>query len=106
MAKKIFISMPMRDKIHEEILSAQAKILKKVSYFLDDDTILVETFLDEKLDPLKCLGENLQRMNTADYVVFAEGYENARGCRIEYTCACEYGKKILLEHGNEIQEVF
>ena len=45
-------------------------------------------------------------MNTADYVVFAEGYENARGCRIEYTCACEYDKKILKEHGNEIQEVF
>ena len=58
MAKKIFISMPMRDKIRKEILSAQAKILKKVSYFLDEDTILVETFLDEKLDPLECLGES------------------------------------------------
>lgn len=108
MTKKIFISLPMRDKSREEILTAQTNLLERVSDYFNECVILVETFLDEEqeLTPLECLGESLKRMSRADYVVFAEGYENARGCRIEYNCARDYGKKILVEHGNEFQEVF
>lgn len=108
MAKKIFVSLPMRGKAREEILTAQGKIIDKAFNYFNESVILIESFLSEnaKLNPLECLGESIKRMSRADYVIFGEGYENARGCRIEYDCAREYGKKILIEHGNDFQEVF
>ncbi len=108
MAKKIFVSLPMRGKTREEILTTQGKIADKTFNYFNESVVLIESFLNEnpEITPLECLGESIKRMSRADYVIFGEGYENARGCRIEYDCAREYGKKILVEHGNYFQEVF
>lgn len=34
-------------------------------------------------------------MATADYVVFVEGWQNARGCQIQRLCAKKYGLEII-----------
>ena len=41
--------------------------------------------------PLWYLGESLKLLATADVAYFAKGWEKARGCKIEHTCAVEYG---------------
>ncbi|MBQ7220777.1 MAG: hypothetical protein IJS28_07350 [Synergistaceae bacterium] len=104
--QKIFVSMPMRDLFEDEIRSRQETLLKKVGEYLGKPVMLVETFInDGKLTALECLGELIKRMAGADWVLFASGWETARGCKIEMACALQYNKKILLENGSIIQEV-
>ena len=111
MAKKIYLSIPMIDKNYEEFIQAQAELSEKVSKYLNEDVSLAENVSPKtiKLNPAEYwlyFGERLGNMCKSDYVVFAEGYENVKRCRIEYKVASEDDKKILVEHGNEIQEVF
>ena len=95
--KKVFVSIPMRDKLRDEILSEQAKILARVNEKLGEPVVLVETYLRELYSqkPLECLGESLKRMAYADCAVFADGWEDARGCNIEHLCAEKYGIPII-----------
>ncbi|MBQ6664049.1 MAG: hypothetical protein IJM68_00535 [Synergistaceae bacterium] len=90
-AKKVFISMPMVGKSKEEILQAQHDVLVSVGNELNEEVEQVDSYLDQELSPLGCLGESLKKMATADYVAFAAGWENARGCKIERICAEAYG---------------
>ena len=45
--------------------------------------------------PLCFLAKSLENMCLCDAVYFVEGWENARGCRIERAAAEAYGIKIL-----------
>ena len=104
--KKIFVSLPMRDKFEDEIRREQGRLLKAAGDYLKEPVTLIETYLaDGKYDALECLGEAIKRMAGADYVMFSKGWENARGCKIEMSIALQYNKKILIEDGNIIQEV-
>lgn len=95
--KKVFISMPMNGKSKKEIQQTQDDVLISVCNKLNEEIEHVENYLqdNEKLSRLECLAENLKRMATADYVVFVEGWENARGCKIERLCAENYGLEII-----------
>lgn len=46
---------------------------------------------------IEFLAKSIALLATADIAYFAEGWENARGCRIEHKCAEEYGINIV-EH--------
>lgn len=45
--------------------------------------------------PLWYLGESLKLLGTADFVVFAPGWQDYRGCRIEHDAAVAYGIPIV-----------
>lgn len=92
---KIFISLPMKDKTRAEIITEQGRLLEVANVILGEPVMLVESYLDENANSLECLGESLKRMSHADYAVFADGWENARGCVIEHECAERYGVPIL-----------
>ena len=95
--KKIFVSMPMRGKGKEEIFAERKRLLALAADTLGEKVELVESYLGEgDYKPLECLGESLKRMVRADFVVFGRGWDEARGCRIEHTCAMEYGVPILV----------
>ena len=47
--------------------------------------------------PLWFLGKSLELLSTADVAFFAKGWEEARGCKIENTCAIEYGIDVVIE---------
>ena len=103
--KKVFVSMPMRGKGKEEILAEQKRLMGLVAKALGEKVELGESYLGEgDYSPLECLGESLKRMASADFVVFGRGWEDARGCRIEHTCALEYGVTILnVESSGELE---
>lgn len=103
--KKVFVSMPMRGKGKEEIVKEQERLLALVADTLGEEVELVESYLGQgDYKPLECLGESLKRMASADFVVFGRGWEDARGCRIEHTCALEYGVAILdVEPSGELE---
>ena len=92
--KKLFISQPMRDKTDEEILQERKNAINVAKDMLNDDVEVIESFFENvpaDTKPLWYLGESLKLLSTADVVYFAPGWETARGCKIEHTCAAEYG---------------
>lgn len=66
--KKLFISQPMKGKTNEEI---------------------------EAERPLWFLGKSIELLSVADAAYFAKDLDKYRGCKIEHSCAVEYGIKVI-----------
>ena len=83
----------MRNKTDEEILEEREYAVKRVKEILGDVHVIDSFFKDVPTDtsPLWFLGKSLELLSTADVVYFCNGWDTARGCRIEQTCAVEYG---------------
>lgn len=92
--KKLFISQPMRGKTDEEILAVRAQAIHEVEASLMEKVVVIDSFIQgapADAKPLWYLGKSLELLSTADIAYFANGWEEARGCRIEHECAEEYG---------------
>ena len=102
--KKLFISQPMKDLTQHEIRDIQRRIVDRyarkigvlsedvhvINYFPEYVDELKKSVAPEKI-PCKFIIKSLDTMIDADAVVFANGWESARGCRIERKFAEEYG---------------
>ena len=94
---KVMISQPMRGKTEEQIREERKAIIEKFNNMHIEviDTI----FTDEP--PKDCnvavyyLGKSISAMKDIDAIYMDDGWREARGCRIEYQVAKEYGIKIL-----------
>lgn len=98
--KKLFISQPMRGKTKEEILATREKAIASAERELGEKVEVIDSyFADAPTDanPLWYLGKSIELLSTADVAYFAKGWEDARGCRIENTCAIEYGIELVIE---------
>lgn len=92
--KKLFISQPMRDKTDEQILAEREKAIKEARELLGEDVEVIDSFFKEAphdAKPLWYLAKSLELLATADVAYFCAGWESYRGCKIEHTCAVEYG---------------
>ena len=102
--KKLFISQPMRGKTNEEILAVRQKAIESAERNLGEKVEVIDSFFQNApadANPLWFLGKSLELMSTADVVYFAQGWEDARGCRIENACALEYGIELVIEDYSE-----
>ena len=88
---KIFISQPMKDLSEEEIRHNRMKAVKKIKSLYGDDAEIIDSYMDGGDTPLWCLGKSIELLSTADVAYFLKGWNKARGCRIEYMCASNYG---------------
>ena len=97
--KKLFVSLPMNGKDDVEIRRSMLDRHKVAELIAGEDLELIPSLLTGKefddLSPLEMLSISLNLMAKADYVYFVDGWQNARGCSIEHTCAKEYGLNIL-----------
>ena len=89
---KAFISQPMKGKTEEQIRAERAEVVKhlEVRGFEVVDTVFPD-FTNEGNIPLKYLARSIEAIADADFVYFMPGWQNARGCRIEYQCCIDYG---------------
>ena len=99
---EIFISQPMRGKTTEQILQERDELITKLSRHFDCFHILDTVFDDfntsrSKNIPLAYLAKSIEYLAQADLAVFMEGWEDARGCKIEKLCAEQYGIKTMEE---------
>lgn len=96
---KIMISQPMRGKTNEEIRQERAELVEKLKWQGHE---IIDTIFKEEM-PIECdmgiylLAKSIEAMSKADAVVFMKGWQEARGCRIEYQIAKDYGKFIKEE---------
>lgn len=88
---KIFISQPMKDLSEEEIRHNREKAIKKIKSLYGDDAEIIDSFIDGEGTPLWYIGKSIELLSTADIAYFLKGWNTARGCRIEYMCADNYG---------------
>lgn len=99
--KKLFISQPMRGKTDEEILAVREKAIASAERNLGEKVEVIDSFFQNapaEAKPLWFLGKSLEMLSTADVAYFAKGWEDARGCRIENTCAIEYGIDVIEDY--------
>ena len=98
--KRLFISQPMRGKTDEEILAVRAKAIESAERNIGEKVDVIDSFFQNApadANPLWYLAKSLELMSTADVVYFAKDWEKYRGCRIENTCAVEYGIELVIE---------
>lgn len=91
--KKLFISQPMGGKTDEEIKAERAKAIESAEKLVGEPVEVIDSFFQSApvgAKPLWFLGKSLELLADADVAYFAPGWEEARGCKIEHTCAVEY----------------
>lgn len=99
--KKLFISQPMKGKTDEEILAVRKKAIESAESMLEEQVEVIDSFFQgapADVTPLWYLAKSLELLATADVAYFAPGWENASGCRIENTCAIEYGIDVIEDY--------
>lgn len=96
--KKLFISQPMKGKSDEEILQEREQAIKEAEELLEEPVEVIDSFFQNtpaEARPLWFLGKSLELLSTADVAYFAEGWQDARGCKIEHECAAQYGIRAI-----------
>lgn len=90
---KIMISQPMREKTNKQIREERAELVKELE---KQGYEVIDTVLDisEDKSPIYYLSKSLELLDLADAVIFMPGWENSRGCYIEFEVAKNYGKFI------------
>lgn len=96
---KVFISQPMNGKTDEEILKERNQAIEKIKKQYEDVEIIESYFEDynpsDGNTPLKYLSKSIELLADADVALFLDGWNKARGCRIEHECCIQYGIKFV-----------
>lgn len=92
---KIMISQPMKGKTNEQIREERAELVKRLQEEGHEvvDTVFENAPTDEDV-AIFMLSQSIRYIGKVDAVVFMQGWENARGCKIEHEVALKYGKYI------------
>lgn len=99
--KKLFISQPMKGKSDEDILAERQKAIKSAEAKIGEAVEVIDSFFQEApvdAKPLWYIGKSLELLASADIAYFAKGWQDARGCKIENTCAIEYGIPVIEDY--------
>ena len=109
--KKAMLSQPMSGKTNEEIISTRDRAiadLEERGYTIINTLFTDEWYNEKNMEargvvnrPLCFLAKSLENMSLCHAAYFCKGWENARGCRIEYEAAKAYGLEIIYENDVE-----
>lgn len=92
--KKIFISQPMKGLSQDEILAKRKEIIETIANLGFTECLILDSYFKNAAareeSALVFLSESLKILAEADIVYFGEGYENARGCSMEYDAWRKY----------------
>ena len=98
---KAFISQPMNGRRNEEIKIERQKAVESLKERYGNDIEIIESFFENAphdAKPLWFLAKAIELLSTADVAYFCKGWETARGCKIENTCAIEYGLEVIEDY--------
>ena len=105
--KQAMIIQPMAGKTNSEIVATRERaiaILTEKGYEIINTLFTDEWNSKDSMEsrgvvqiPLCFLAKSLENMSLCHAVYFCNGWENARGCRIEHAAAREYGLELIYE---------
>lgn len=97
---KIMISQPMNGKTEEQIRKEREKIVSKLEKMCWEvvDTIFAEESPKDCDTALYYLSKSIEAIGKVDAVMFMNGWQKARGCKIEHEICQQYGKDTMYEY--------
>lgn len=84
----------MNGKTDKEILSEREIAIVKAKELVGEEVDVIDTFYTDfspDTKPLEYLARSISDLAKADVAYFAKGWDEKRGCKIEYECATQYG---------------
>ena len=107
MSRKAMLSQPMGGKTDEEIVATRDRAIKALEskgYEVINTLFTDEWYSRESMTergvvqiPLCFLAKSLESMSLCHAAYFCEGWQNARGCKLEHETAKAYGLDIIYE---------
>ena len=97
----------MKGKTETEIKTERLTAIEKIEEMFGNNVEIIDSIIPgapEGAKPLWYLGKSLQMLSDADAAYFMFGWNNARGCRIEFDACREYGIPIY-ENGIERKDL-
>ena len=104
---KAMLSQPMAGKTDEEIVETRERAIREleaIGYEVINTFFTDEWYSKEKMEergvvqiPICFLAKSLENMSLCHTVYFCKGWADARGCRIEWDVANNYGVTMLYE---------
>ncbi len=98
---KLFVSIPVNGRPDSDVDAEKAAILERVKAVSNGLVELIDTYVSEDApvtgdrSGVYYLGESIKRLASADAAYFADGWQAARGCRLENAVCQMYGIPIL-----------
>lgn len=102
--KKLFVSVPMRDRTEENIRKSIEKMHKIAEATVGEELELIDSYVPEnnpeaKDEAIWHLGDAIKKMAIADYVIIPDNNWMHNGCDIEERVARYYGIPIIAAPG-------
>lgn len=104
---KAMLSQPMAGKSEQEIIATRERAIKALEakgYEIVNTLFTDDWYKKEQMEargvvqiPLCFLAKSLENMSLCHAAYFCNGWEKARGCRIEHDAAVAYGLEIFYE---------
>lgn len=88
----------MKDRTDLQIKTEREYAINAAKEMLGEDVEVIDSFFENAphdARPLWFLGKSLELLSTADVAYFAKDWDKYRGCKIENTCAKEYGIRVI-----------
>lgn len=105
--KRAMLSQPMAGKSEQEIIETRNRAIATLAeqgYEVINTLFSDEWYRTENMKqrgvvqiPLCFLAKSLENMSLCHAAYFCNGWENARGCKIEHQAAVDYGLEIIYE---------
>lgn len=98
--KKLFISVPMRDRTEENIKKSMEKMHKIAEAVFGEELEVIPSYIEHRPpenvhQAVWYLGESIKKLSEADYFIGIEWCSGAAGCDVERIIAGNY-----LDHKN------
>ena len=96
--KKLFVSVPMKDRAEEEIRVSIEKMKKIAEAFEDEELELIDSYIEDNPPEnnhaaIWYLGESLKKLSTADVFIGIDDVWEWHGCQVETDVARLYNIK-------------
>lgn len=97
---KVMISQPMNNLTEKQIINKRNEIRNKLNQL---GWKVIDTLFKEE-PPRNCnagtyyLAKSIEAISSVDAVLFANGWEKARGCRIEHEICLQYNIPTMYEY--------
>lgn len=97
---KVMISQPMNGKKEKQIRNEREKIVNKLESLGWEvvDTIFAEETPKDCDSAIWYLAKSIDAISKVDAVMFMNGWQDARGCKIEHEICKQYGKPTMYEY--------
>lgn len=98
---KVFLSQPFHDRTEDSIFFERSKILRMLESLLEDEVEIMDQYHHEIPEGASRgwhMVNDLTLLLKADKVIFAPGWSESSGCRLEMDFCKKYGIKYTMWH--------